>query len=92
MRVSKNFEILPKLFSGRQITIEFPLSGFGLLFLRTRRASFGARRDGRSNVTLDTGETYYVYGERDIALALLQVPKSALVKHGVRDMHTSYVD
>lgn len=33
-----------------------------------------------SNVTIDSGQTFFVYGERDIALALLKLPKSATVK------------
>jgi len=33
-----------------------------------------------SRVTIDTGQTFYVYGERDIALALLKLPKSSTVK------------
>ncbi len=79
--VLKNFEILPKLFSGRQITIEFALSGVRAAFPEDCVAlhlEHGATV--ASHVTLDTGQTFYVYGERDIALALLQLPKSALVK------------
>jgi hypothetical protein len=79
--VLKKFEIVPKLFSGRQITIDFLLSNIRQAFPEDCTAlhlEHGATVT--SNVTLDTGQTFYVYGERDIALALLQLPKNAIVK------------
>jgi hypothetical protein len=79
--VLANFEILPKLFSGRQITIEFPLGAVRAAFPEDCIAlhlEHGA--SVASHVTIDSGQEFYVYGERDIALALLKLPKSATVK------------
>jgi len=33
-----------------------------------------------SHVTIDSGQTFYVYGERDIAIALISVPKNSIVR------------
>jgi len=77
----KNFEILPKLFSGRQITIEFSLTNVRAAFPEDCIAlhlEHGATV--ASNVTIDSGQTFYVYGERDVALALLKLPKGSTVK------------
>jgi len=79
--ILKNFEILPKLFSGRQITIEFQLGNVRAAFPEDCIAlhlEHGATI--ASNVTIDSGQTFYVYGERDMALMLLNLPKGATVK------------
>ncbi|MFI5020551.1 MAG: DUF4062 domain-containing protein [Alphaproteobacteria bacterium] len=78
--VLKNFEILPKLFSGRQITIEFQMGIFRAAFPEdcvALRLEHGATV--ASHVTIDSGQTFYVNAERDMALALLNVPKNATV-------------
>jgi hypothetical protein len=77
----KDFEILPKLFSGRQITIEFQLANIRAAYpedCTALRLEHGAAV--ASHVTLSSGQSFYVYGERDIAIALLKLPKSCTVK------------
>lgn len=79
--VLKNFEILPKLFSGRQVTIEFQMGNVRAAFPEDCIAlhlEHGAAV--AIHVTIDSGQTFFVYGERDIALTLLKLPKSATVK------------
>jgi hypothetical protein len=79
--VLKKFELLPKLFSGRQITIEFPMGNVRSAFAEDCTAlhlEHGATV--ASQVAIDSGQTFYIYGEREIALALLSVPKGSTVK------------
>jgi hypothetical protein len=79
--VLKNFEILPKLFSGRQITIEFSLAEVRAAFPEDCVAlhlEHGA--SVASHVTINSGQTFYIYGERDVALALLKLSKGSTVE------------
>lgn len=79
--VLRNFEILPKLFSGRQVTIEFSLTTVRSAFPEDCIAlhlEHGA--SVASHVTIETGQSFYVYGERDVALALLRLAKGSTVK------------
>jgi hypothetical protein len=79
--VLKKFEILPKLFSGRQITIEFIMNTLRSAFPEDCAAlhlEHGATV--ATHVTIDSGQTFYVYGERDIALALHSLPKGSTVR------------
>jgi len=79
--VLKKFELLPKLFTGRQITIEFPMGNVRSAFTEDCTAlhlEHGATV--ASQVSIDSGQTFYIYGEREIALALLSVPKGSTVK------------
>ncbi len=79
--VLKKFEILPKLFSGRQIIIEFSMSNLRSAFpedcvaLHLEQGATVA-----SQVTIDSGQTFYIYGERDIAIALNSLPKGSTVR------------
>jgi hypothetical protein len=80
--VLKQFELLPKIFSGRQVTIEFSMGDARPAFLEDCVAlglELGATV--ACYVTLgNSGQTFYVYGERDIAMALLKVPKKSIVR------------
>lgn len=79
--VLKKFEILPKLFSGRQVTIEFVMGNLRSAFTEDCAAlhlEHGAT--DACYATIDSGQTFYIYGEREIALALLSVPKGSTVK------------
>lgn len=79
--VLKKFEILPKLFSGRQITIEFSLNGLRAAFTEdciALRLEHGATV--AAHVTIDSGQSFYVYGERDIALELNSLPNGSTVR------------
>ena len=79
--VLKKFEILPKLFSGRQVTIEFPIGNVRSAFSEDCEAlhlEHGATV--ACHVTIDSGQTFYIYGEREIALKLLSMPKGSTVK------------
>jgi hypothetical protein len=79
--VLKRFEILPKLFSGRQVTIEFEIVNVRSAFSENCEAlhlEHGATV--ASSVVIDSGQTFYVYGEREIALQLLSIPKGSTIK------------
>jgi hypothetical protein len=79
--VLKQMEILPKLFSGRQVTIEFILNGLRAAYPEDCNAlnlEHGATV--AAFVTLDTGQRFFVYGERDIALALNSTPSGSTVR------------
>jgi hypothetical protein len=79
--VLKIFEILPKLFSGRQITIEFQLANIRTAYpedCTALRLEHGAAV--ASHVTISSGQSFFIYGERDIALALLKLPKNSTVR------------
>jgi Domain of unknown function (DUF4062) len=79
--VLKKFEILPKLFSGRQITIEFSMGTLRSAFTEDCVAlHLEPGATVASHVTIDSGQTFYVYGERDIAIALISLPKDSIVK------------
>jgi hypothetical protein len=79
--VLKKFEILPKLFSGRQITIEFSISTLRSAFTEDCVAlHLEAGATVASHVTIDSGQTFYVYGEREIAIALISLPKNSIVR------------
>jgi hypothetical protein len=80
--VLKQFELLPKLFTGRQLTIEFsmgdarPASTEDCLALGLELGATVVCYVTLSN----SGQTFYVYGERDIAVALLKVQKKSVVR------------
>lgn len=77
----QRFAMLPKLFSGRQVTIEFKLSSVRSAFPEDCEAlhlEHGATV--ASQVTVSPGSRqFFIYGERSVALALLDLPKGALV-------------
>jgi Domain of unknown function (DUF4062) len=79
--ILKKFEILPKLFSGRQITIEFTMGAVRSAF--TEDCTVLNLEPGATvacHVTIDSGQKFFIYGEREIALALLAVPQNSIVK------------
>jgi hypothetical protein len=79
--VLKKFEILPKLFSGRQITIEFSIGALRPAFTEDCVAlHLEPGTTIASHVTIDSGQTFYIYGERDIAIALMSLPKNSTVR------------
>jgi hypothetical protein len=79
--VLKKFALLPKLFSGRQITIEFSMGVLRSAYAEDCAAlHLEAGATVASHVTIDSGQTFYVYGERDIAIALDSLPKGSIVR------------
>jgi hypothetical protein len=79
--VLKKFALLPKLFSGRQITIEFSMGVLRSAYAEDCAAlHLEAGATVASRVTIDSGQTFYVYGERDIAIALDSLPKGSTVR------------
>jgi hypothetical protein len=79
--VLKHFEMLPKLFAGRQITIEFTMGALRSAFTEDCVAlHLEPGATVATHVTIDSGQTFYVYGERDIALALHSLPKGSSVR------------
>ncbi len=79
--VLKNFEILPKIYSGRQVTVQFTLSNVRAAMPEDCVAlhlEHGA--SVASLVTIDTGQAFYVYGERDMALALLRLARGSMIR------------
>ena len=79
--VLKKFEILPKLFSGRQITIEFSIGNLRSAFTEECVAlHLEPGATVASHVTIDSGQKFYVFGERDIAIALNTLPKNSTVR------------
>jgi hypothetical protein len=82
LEVLRQFELLPKLFSGRQIIVEFSMGDARSAFTEDCAAlglEIGATV--ACYVTLaKSNQTFYLYGEREIALALLAVPKESFVR------------
>lgn len=82
LEVLKNFALLPKLFSGRQIGIEFTLKDTRPAMTEdcsTLGLEIGATVVCYNVPIAKSGETLNVYGEREIALALLAAPKHSVV-------------
>jgi hypothetical protein len=78
--VLKKFEILPKLFSGRQVTIQFVMKNVRSAFSEDCAAlhlEHGAAV--ACQAAIDSGQNFSIYGEREIALELLSVPKGSTV-------------
>jgi hypothetical protein len=81
LEVLKKFEILPKLFSGRQVTIEFPLSNVRSAYTEDCTAlHLEPGATVACQATIQSGQTFYIYGERGIAIDLLSVAKGSTVK------------
>jgi hypothetical protein len=82
LEILRQFNMLPKLFNGRQITIEFTM-GDARSALTEDCATLGLEVGATvaCHVTIgNSDQTFYVYGERQIALALLAVPKNSFVR------------
>jgi hypothetical protein len=78
--VLKKFAIVPKLFSGRQVTIRFVMGNVRSAFSEDCAAlhlEHGAAV--ACQAAIDSGQNFSIYGERDIALELLSVPKGSTV-------------
>jgi hypothetical protein len=79
--VLRQFELLPKMFAGRQVTIEFVNDGdFRSGYAEECRAlGLEVGASVFAVVTLSTGSRFRIFGERDMALALCTLPKNARV-------------
>lgn len=79
--ILQKFQMLPKLYSGRQITIEFVLANIRSAFDEDCAA---LRLEHGATVTtlarLDASTSLNVHGERDIALTLTALPLRSRVK------------
>jgi len=81
MEVLDKFDLLPKMFSGRQITIDFKLNNVRAAFSQDCAAlhlEHGATV--ASTVLIAPGKTFTIYGEREIALKLLSLPKGTMLR------------
>jgi Domain of unknown function (DUF4062) len=79
--VLQQFEKLPKLFAGKQVTVEFMHNGDFRSAFAEECAALGLEI-GASVVTrakVSTGDHFSIFGERDIALALCALPKKVRV-------------
>ena len=75
--VLRRFEMLPKLFRGRQVTIEFEVNNVRAAFPEDCAAlhlEHGATVACQAAV--GSGQTFYIYASRDKALEMLRVPKA----------------
>ncbi|HEX8564753.1 MAG TPA: DUF4062 domain-containing protein [Pyrinomonadaceae bacterium] len=80
--VLRQFSLLPKIFRGKEVIIEFVNpSDFRAVSgetCATLNIEVGA--SVCSYLKLSTGDNYYIFGENDLALALCKLPKMANVK------------
>jgi Domain of unknown function (DUF4062) len=75
------FQMLPKLYSGRQVTIEFVLANIRSAFdedCSALRLEHGATVT--THARIDASTIFTVHGERDIALALASIPTGSKVR------------
>jgi hypothetical protein len=79
--ILRQFELLPKMFAGRQVAIEFINDGdFRSAYAEECRAlGLEVGASVFAVVTLGTGSRLRIFGERDMALALCTLPKNARV-------------
>ncbi len=77
----RQFSLLPKIFRGKEVIIQFINPGdFRAVFSETCVAlNLEAGASVSSHLKLSSGDTYYVFGENDLALALCKIPKMAKV-------------
>jgi hypothetical protein len=78
--VLRQFEILPKLFRGRQVTVEFNVGNVRAAFPEDCAAlhlEHGATVACQAAV--GSGQTFYIYAVRDMALELLRIPAGSMV-------------
>jgi hypothetical protein len=79
--VLKKFQMLPKLYAGRRVTIEFELANIRSAFdedCSALRLEYGATVT--TSVRIDASTLLNVHGERDIALALAAMPSGTKIK------------
>jgi hypothetical protein len=79
--VLRQFELLPKMFAGRQVTIEFVNDGDFRSAYAEECTALGLEIGAAvfASVTLSTGSRFRIFGEREMALALCMLPKNARV-------------
>lgn len=79
--VLQQFELLPKMFAGMQVTIEFVSDSDFRSAYAEECAALGLEMGACvfAYVTLSTGSRVRIFGERDVALALCTLPKNARV-------------
>jgi Domain of unknown function (DUF4062) len=80
--VLQQFAKLPKLFAGKQITVEFMNNGDFRSAFAEECTAFGLEMGASvvTRVTLSTGDHFSICGERDVALALCKLPKKVRVR------------
>lgn len=78
----RQFKLLPKMFRGREMTVQFinkgdfsPVSSDTCATLNLEQGASVS-----SYIQLSTGDHYYVYGENETALSLTRIPKKNQVK------------
>jgi Domain of unknown function (DUF4062) len=79
--VLRQFELLPKMFAGMQVMIEFVSESDFRSAFAEECAALGLEMGACvfAFVTLSTGSRVRIFGERDVALALCTLPKNASV-------------
>jgi hypothetical protein len=79
--VLQQFELLPKMFAGMEVTIEFINDGDFRSAYAEECAALGLETGACvfAFVTLSTGRRIRIFGERDVALALCMLPKNGRV-------------
>jgi hypothetical protein len=79
--VLQQFEKLPKLFAGEQVTIEFVNNGDCRSAFAEECTALGLEIGASvvARAKLSTGDHFSIFGERDVALALCMLPKKVSV-------------
>jgi hypothetical protein len=79
--VLQQFELLPKMFAGMQVTIEFVNDGDFRSAYAEECVALGLETGACvcAFVTLSAGSRFRIFGERDVALALCRLPKNGKV-------------
>jgi hypothetical protein len=79
--VLQQFAKLPKLFAGKQITVEFMNNGDFRSAFAEECTALGLEMGASvvTRATLSTGDHFSIFGERDVALALCKLPKKVRV-------------
>jgi hypothetical protein len=80
--ILQQFKKLPKLFSGRPVIIEFVNTGDFRSAYAEECTALGLEIGASvvSHVKINNGDSFYIYGERETALALCNLPKKLKVK------------
>jgi len=82
LEVLNGFSLLPKLFSGRQITVEFIMRDVNSAATEdcsTLHLEIGATVVCYNVPIVSSGKTLHIYGERNIALSLLSISAGFIV-------------
>ena len=80
--VLQQFAKLPKLFAGKQMTVEFINNGAFRSAFAEECTALGLEIGASvvTRVTLSTGEHFSLFGERDVALTLCKLPKKVRIQ------------